>query len=82
METDIKLIDYSEKAIAIATEYDCALQDEFKLIGGRFNSRLSFGADLEESALDVITVLYTDDTFNQYTESELQAAISEEITNY
>lgn len=44
METDIKLIDYSDKAIAIATEYDCAFQDEFKLIGGRFNSWLSFGA--------------------------------------
>ena len=44
MEPDIKLIDYSEKAVAIKAEYDCALQDEFKLIGGRFNSRLSFGA--------------------------------------
>lgn len=44
METDIKLIDYSEKAVAIMAEYDCALQDEFKTIGGRFNSRLSFGA--------------------------------------
>ena len=44
METDIKLIDYSEKAVAIKADYDCALQDEFKMIGGRFNPRLSFGA--------------------------------------
>ena len=38
------MIDYSEKAIAIKMEYDCIFLDEFKMIGGRFNSRLWFGA--------------------------------------
>lgn len=38
------IVDYSPKAFAIAAEYDTALQEEFKTIGGRFNSRLSFGA--------------------------------------
>lgn len=45
MDTDkIMIVDYSDKAIAIAAEYDTGLQDEFKAIGGRFNSRLAFGA--------------------------------------
>lgn len=40
----LTLVDYSDKAIAVATEFDTALKDEFKHIGGRFNSRLQFGA--------------------------------------
>lgn len=44
MDNDkIMIVDYSEKAIAIAAEYETALKDEFKLIGGRFNFRLGFG---------------------------------------
>lgn len=38
------IVDYSPKAFAIAADFDTALQLEFKLIGGRFNPRLAFGA--------------------------------------
>lgn len=38
------IVDYSPKAFAIAAEYETALQEEFTTIGGRFNSRLAFGA--------------------------------------
>lgn len=38
------IVDYSDKAIAVPGEYETALLDEFKLIGGRFNPRLKFGA--------------------------------------
>lgn len=45
MDTDkFLIVDYSDKAVAVPDEYSTALQDEFKLIGGRFNSRLKFGA--------------------------------------
>lgn len=44
METELKIINYSEKAVAVQADYECAFQAEFKLLGGRFNSRLSFGA--------------------------------------
>lgn len=45
MDTDkFLIVDYSDKAIAVPGEYETALLDEFKLIGGRFNSRLKFGA--------------------------------------
>lgn len=40
----ITLIDYSEKAIAIPADYDTALLDEFRAIGGRYNKRLAFGS--------------------------------------
>ena len=40
------------------------------------------GADLDEAAADVAAALYTDDTFNEYTDAELQAAIAEAITEY
>ena len=40
------------------------------------------GADLDEAADDVAAALYTDDTFNEYTAAELQAAITEAITEY
>ncbi len=40
------------------------------------------GAELDEAAAEVIAAVYTDDAFNEYNESELQAAICEEITNY
>lgn len=44
MDTDkLLIVDYSDKAFAVPGEYDTALQDEYKLIGGRFNSRLKFG---------------------------------------
>lgn len=38
------IVDYSPKAFAIAADYNTALQEEFKTIGGRFNPRLAFGA--------------------------------------
>lgn len=45
MDTDkFLIVDYSDKAIAVPGEYDTCLQDEYKLIGGRFNSKLKFGA--------------------------------------
>lgn len=44
METDILLIDYSEKAVAIQAEKDCGLSDDFEAVGGKFNYRLKFGA--------------------------------------
>lgn len=40
------------------------------------------GTDLDEAADDVAAALYTDDTFNEYTAAELQAAIAEAITEY
>lgn len=44
METDkFLIVDYSDKAIAIPGDFDTCLQPEYKLIGGRFNSRLKFG---------------------------------------
>ena len=41
---DITIIDYSDKAIAVAMERDCVFDWEFNELGGRFNSRLKFGA--------------------------------------
>lgn len=38
-----KLVNYSEKAIALLVEYDGVITDELKIIGGKFNSRLSCG---------------------------------------
>ena len=40
---DITIIDYSDKAIAVAMERDCVFDWEFNELGGRFNSRLKFG---------------------------------------
>lgn len=40
------------------------------------------GAAIDNTASDVIAALYTDDTFNEYSNAELQAAISEAITEY
>ncbi len=40
------------------------------------------GTDLDDAADDVAAALYTDDTFNEYTAAELQAAIAEAITEY
>ena len=40
------------------------------------------GTDLDEAVDDVAAALYTDDTFNEYTAAELQAAIAEAITEY
>lgn len=40
------------------------------------------GLELDEAAAEVVTALYTDDTFNEYSESELQAAIAEAISEY
>ena len=36
----------------------------------------------KEAAADLMAVLYTDDTFNYYTDTELQAAVAEAITEY
>ena len=40
------------------------------------------GTTIDDACAEVLAALYTDDTFNEYTESELQAAICEVITNY
>lgn len=40
------------------------------------------GTDLNDAADDVAAALHTDDTFNEYTAAELQAAIAEAITEY
>ncbi|MBD5306077.1 MAG: hypothetical protein HDS14_00390 [Bacteroides sp.] len=38
------IVDYSAKAIAVAMDFETIIQEELKQIGGRFNSRLGFGA--------------------------------------
>ena len=38
------------------------------------------GMDIDDAVAEVVTALYTDDTFNEYSEAELQAAIAETIT--
>lgn len=40
------------------------------------------GASIDDAASEVITAIHTDDTFNEYSPAELQAAISEAITEY
>ena len=40
------------------------------------------GTDLDEAAADLMAALYTDDTFNDYTDTELQTAVAEVITEY
>lgn len=40
------------------------------------------GTDLDDVAADVAAALYTDDTFNEYTAADLEAAIAEAITEY
>lgn len=40
----IYIVDYSLKAFAIIADFETAFKEEFQAIGGRFNSRLSFGA--------------------------------------
>lgn len=40
------------------------------------------GANIGEAVEEVIAALYTDDTFNEYSEAELQSAISEAIAEY
>ena len=40
------------------------------------------GASLDEAAADLMAALYIDDTFNGYTDAELQAAATEAITEY
>ena len=40
------------------------------------------GTDLDETAADLMAVLYTDDTFNDYSEEQLTAAIAEMINEY
>lgn len=37
------ITDYSPRAFAVVAAYDCFFDEEFKLIGGRFNSRLACG---------------------------------------
>lgn len=59
METtnNMLLIDYSQKAIAIAGDRDHLLNEEFILIGGKFNPRLSFGAGWifsKQKSLDIL----------------------------
>lgn len=43
-KSDIEILDYSEKAIAVIGEGTKRLKDDFKALGGRFNFRLSCGA--------------------------------------
>lgn len=40
------------------------------------------GTDIDEAAADLMAALYTDDTFNDYTDTELQTAVAEVITEY
>lgn len=42
--SDIQIIDYSEKAVAVIGEGTKRIKDELKALGGRFNFRLSCGA--------------------------------------
>lgn len=43
-KSDIEVLDYSEKAIAVIGEGTKRLKEDFKALGGRFNFRLSCGA--------------------------------------
>lgn len=40
------------------------------------------GTDIDEAAADLMAALYTDDTFNDYSEEQLTAAIAEMINEY
>ena len=40
------------------------------------------GTDIDEAAADLMAALYTDDTFNEYSEEQLTAAIAEMINEY
>ena len=40
------------------------------------------GADLGDAADEVLAALYTDDTFNEYTDTELRAAVEEVLAEY
>lgn len=40
------------------------------------------GAEIDDAALQAVTMLYTDDTFSEYSDAELQMAVSELITEY
>ena len=40
------------------------------------------GTDVYEAAADLMAALYTDDTFNDYSEEQLTAAIAEMINEY
>lgn len=44
-------------------------------------SAVKDGQDIDEAALEVVTALYTDDTFNEYSENELQTAVAEVISD-
>lgn len=44
-------------------------------------SAVENGQDIDDAALEIVTVLYTDDTFNEYSEDELQAAVAEVISD-
>lgn len=45
-------------------------------------SEYNDGASLDEAAADLMAALYTDDTFNEYSEEQLTAAIAEMINEY
>lgn len=45
-------------------------------------SAVEDGTDIDEAAAELVTALYTDDTFNEYSDDELQAAIAEAINEY
>ena len=40
------------------------------------------GTDIDEAAAELALKLYTDDTFNEYSEEQLTAAIAEMINEY
>lgn len=79
---EIRLItDYSEKSFAVAAPYDCYYDEEFKTIGGRFNSRLACGGgwifstakhlDAVRNLLAAYGIAYADSTLT----SEERAAL-------
>lgn len=55
------IVDYSEKSIAIPSDYDMIVTEEFTNIGGRYNSRLKFGAGWvfsKKKCLDRLTHMF------------------------
>lgn len=40
------------------------------------------GTPIDDAAAEVIAALYVDDTFNEYSDAQLQAAISEILSEY
>lgn len=63
MDTDkFLIVDYSDKAFAVPGERDTCLQDEYNMIGGRFNSHLKFGAGWifsKKKCLDRVKHMFT-----------------------